>query len=168
MCRQKLNIPSDCTQDTLTKCTSSSGSFFFTVVFFHKYRMWTWSGVNFIKLFWCYSTKTRQYSFQVTHNNIMMLSYLLWLIKCVSFPVCFFPLLCIENCRWIKKGWLLKYYACVKPNWPFFYLLKNGENPVLLSITLFWRFTNKITQKILFRFIWESLAIKIFQHPFLE
>ena len=153
MCRQKLNIPSDCTQDTLTKCTSSSGSFFFTVVFFHKYRMWTWSGVNFIKLFWCYSTKTRQYSFQVTHNNIMMLSYLLWLIKCVSFPVCFFPLLCIENCRWIKKGWLLKYYACVKPNWPFFYLLKNGENPVLLSITLFWRFTDKITQKIPFRFI---------------
>ena len=20
----------------------------------------------------------------------------------------------IENCYWIKKGWLLKYYACVK------------------------------------------------------
>ena len=63
----------------------------------------------FIKLFRCYSTKLRLYGFQVTHIIIiMMLSYLLWLIKRVSFWVCFLPLLCIENCCWIKKGWLLK------------------------------------------------------------
>ena len=122
MCRQKPNIPSDCTQDTLTKCTSSSGSFFFFLLFsFTKIEHEHHHGLIVIKLFRCYSTKSSNIVSRFL--TIMMLSYLLWLIKRVSFWVCFLPLLCIENCHWIKKGWLLKYYACVKPNWPFFFIL---------------------------------------------
>ena len=121
MCRQKPNIPSDCTQDTLTKCTSSSGSFFWLLFSFIKIEREQNQGLIFIKLFRCYSTKSRPYSFQITHNYDAELFALIDQM-CIPFWVCFLPLLCIENCRWIKKGWLLKYSASVKPNWPFFHL----------------------------------------------
>lgn len=95
-------------------------AFFFLLFSFTKIEHEHHHGLIVIKLFRCYSTKSSNIVSRFL--TIMMLSYLLWLIKRVSFWVCFLPLLCIENCRWIKKGWLLKYYACVKPNWPIFHL----------------------------------------------